>query len=140
MPRKSRRFRESRAGSALAVDDPAASEVVRRDLDLYAISRIDADPVAARLAGGVAEGLVAVVERDLVHAVAEGLDDLALELDLLLFPCHVHLLPNSRPPRPRGRGGRRSGTTSRSRRRWSLRGPSSPHASRTPPSHPRRGS
>src|SRR5437870_10941953 len=99
MPRKSRRFRESRAGSALAVDDPAASEVVRRDLDLYAIARIDADPVAAHLAGGVAEGLVAVVERDLVHAVAEGLDDLALELDLLLFPCHVHLLPSWRPPR-----------------------------------------
>src|SRR5205814_1623965 len=74
---------------ALAVDDPAAAEVVRRDLDLHAVARIDADPVAAHLAGGVAEGLVAVVERDLVHAVAEGLDDLTLELDLLLFPCHV---------------------------------------------------
>src|SRR2546423_15412232 len=74
---------------ALAVDDPAAPEVVRRHLDLDAVTRIDADPVAAHLAGGVAEGLVAVVEGDLVHAVAEGFDDLALELDLLLFPCHV---------------------------------------------------
>src|SRR5207253_5531575 len=88
---------------ALAVDDPAAAEVVRRDLDPHAVARIDANPVAAHLAGGVAEGLVAVVERDLVHAVAEGLDDLALELDLLLFPCHVHLLP-SRAPAPREAG------------------------------------
>src|ERR671936_146897 len=88
---------EPRLVLALAVDDPAAAEVVRRNLDLHAVAGIDADPVAPHLAGGVAEGLVAVVERDLVHAVAEGLDDLALELDLLLFPCHVHLLPELAP-------------------------------------------
>src|SRR5919198_6402378 len=101
MPAKSSRpdIGTASGASALAVDDPAASEVVRRDLDLHAVAGIDADPVAAHLAGGVAEGLVAVVERDLVHAVAEGLDDLALELDLLFFPCHVHLLPSERPPR-----------------------------------------
>src|SRR5437016_10913489 len=107
--RRSRRVRMSApraAPLALAVDDSAAAEVVRRDLDLHAVARIDANPVAAHLAGGVAEGLVAVVERDLVHAVAEGLDDLALELDLLLFSCHVHLLPSCRRPRLEARGGR----------------------------------
>src|SRR5437588_12049667 len=91
---------------ALAVDDPAAAEVVRRDLDLHAVARIDADPVAPHLAGGVAEGLVAVVERDIVNVVAGGLEALRLELDLLLFSCHVHLLPSWRPPRLEGRGGR----------------------------------
>jgi hypothetical protein len=30
---------------------------------------------------------VAVVEEDLVHPVAEGLDDLALELDLVFLAC-----------------------------------------------------
>ena len=42
---------------------------------------------------GCAEGdcgacSVAVVERDFVHAGAKGLDDLALELDLLVFRAH----------------------------------------------------
>src|SRR5205085_6474774 len=86
--RPRRRAPGTRAGSALAVDDPAAPEVVGRDLDLHAVARVDPDPVAPHLAGGIAEGLVAVVEGDLVHAVAKGLHDLAFELDLLLFPGH----------------------------------------------------
>src|SRR5918911_172568 len=83
------------AGLALAVDDPAAPEVVGRDLDLHPVARVDADPVAPHLAGGVAEGLVAVVEGDLVHAVAEGPDDLALELHLLLFSGPAHRILRS---------------------------------------------
>jgi hypothetical protein len=35
---------------------------------------------------------VAVVEEDLVHAVAEGLDDLPLELDLVFLACDCRLL------------------------------------------------
>src|ERR671936_163658 len=97
---------EPRLVLALAVDDPPAAEVVRRDLDLHAVAGIDADPVAAHLAGGVAEGLVAVVERDLVHAVAEGLDDLPFELVFPLFPSPFPLLPSPAPAPPRRRSGR----------------------------------
>jgi hypothetical protein len=32
---------------------------------------------------------VAVVEEDLVHPVAEGLDDLPLELDLVFLACYL---------------------------------------------------
>jgi hypothetical protein len=39
----------------------------------------------AHLAGDVAEDLVPVVELDLEHGVREGLDDLALHLDLLFL-------------------------------------------------------
>jgi hypothetical protein len=38
-------YRMSRA-SALAVDDPAAVEVVRRELDFHAVAGIDADAEA----------------------------------------------------------------------------------------------
>src|SRR6266545_4844632 len=87
--------RLSSAGLSVPVDDPAAREVVRRELDVDAIARQDLDPVTPHLARGVAERLVAVVELDLVHAVAECLDDLALELDLVFLACDGrHLLEN----------------------------------------------
>src|SRR5882672_1675381 len=69
----------------IAVDDAAALEVVRRELDPDPVARIDADPVAAHLACGGAERLVAVVERYAELAVPERLDDLAFELDLLFL-------------------------------------------------------
>src|SRR5262249_2997967 len=75
----------SRQGSAVAVDDATAVEVVRGELDADAVAREDPDPVAAHLAGGVAERLVAVVECDPEHPVPQRLDDLALQLDLLLL-------------------------------------------------------
>ena len=65
----------------------------------------DADPVTAHLAGGVAEGLVAVVELDPVHAVPERLDDLALHVDLLFFSAIAVLLSSRR--QHRGGGGPR---------------------------------
>ena len=71
----------------VAVDDPAAVQIVRRELDLDPIAREDLDPVAPHLPGRVAERLVTVVERDPEHAVAQGLDDLTLELDLLFLRC-----------------------------------------------------
>src|SRR5216117_2750043 len=80
----------------MSVDDPAARQVVRRELDVDAVAGEDLDPVAPHLAGRVAEGLVAVVEEDLVHAVAEGLDDLPLELDLVFLACDLSSSMNSR--------------------------------------------
>src|SRR3954470_17101971 len=76
-------------GSAVAVDDAAAIEVVRRPLDLHAVAGVDADPVAAHLAGGVADGRVAIVEDDLELAALVRLDDLAFHLDLLFLVGYV---------------------------------------------------
>src|SRR5215212_7304403 len=77
---------------AVSVNDAAARQVVRRQLDLDPVTGIDPDPEAAHLAGGVAERLMAVVELDLEQTVRESLDDLALHLDLLFLGCYL------RPP------------------------------------------
>ena len=60
----------------MAVNDPAAVEVVGRHLDAHAVAREDADAVAAHLAGHVGQDLVAVVELHPEHRVRERLDDL----------------------------------------------------------------
>src|SRR5436305_3837971 len=70
---------------AVAVDDPRAAQIVRRDLDPDAVARKDADAEAAHLARHVTQHLVVVVELDAEHRVGQGLDDLALELDLFFL-------------------------------------------------------
>src|SRR5262245_50789445 len=77
---------------AQAVHDPAAAEVVCRQLDANAVARVHPDPVAPHLPRRVTERLVAVVERDAEHAVAQRLDDLAGELYLLFLVCDETLL------------------------------------------------
>ena len=74
--------------SAVAVDDAPAREIVRRQLDLHAVARQDADVVPAHLARDVGKHLVVVVEPHAEHCVGECLRDLALELDLLFFVAH----------------------------------------------------
>src|SRR4029450_1066345 len=88
----------------MPVDDPAARQVVRRELDVDPVAGQDLDPVAPHLPGRVAEGLVAVVEEDLVHAVAEGLDDLPFELDLVFLACDCSSIHPAPPTRSRRRG------------------------------------
>src|SRR3989442_4207096 len=68
-----------------AVDDPAALKVIRGQLDLDAVAGVDPDAEAPHLPGGVAQRLVAVVECDAELAVAQRLDDLAFQLDLLFL-------------------------------------------------------
>src|SRR3954470_22388745 len=90
----------------VAVDDGGAVEVVRRQLDAHAVAREDADAEAAHLPGDVAEDHVIVVELHAEHRGGEGLDDLALELDLL-FLCHARSsLAADPPPEPRSAGAR----------------------------------
>src|SRR3954454_12320200 len=79
--------------SAVPVDDARASEVVRAQLHPHAVAREDADPEPAHLARHVTEDLVAVVELHLEHGVGQGLEDLALELDLLLLGHRRRTLP-----------------------------------------------
>src|ERR1700759_2869162 len=75
-----------RRWSAVAVDDPRAIEVVRRQLDAYPVTREDPNPKPPHLAGHVAgHDTVHVVELDSEHRVREALDHLALQLDLLFL-------------------------------------------------------
>src|SRR3954451_3195339 len=76
------------SSSAVAVDDTTAREVVRRQLDLHAVARQDADVVPAHLARDVGQHLVVVVESHAEHCVGECFGDLSLELDLLFFVAH----------------------------------------------------
>jgi hypothetical protein len=81
----------------VAVDDPTAVQVVRRQLDLDAVTGEDADPIAPHLPCGVTERLVAAVESDPEISVPKRFDDLAVELDLLFLlgdyaPCGATLI------------------------------------------------
>jgi hypothetical protein len=69
----------------MPVDDPRAMEVVRRNLDAYAVAGEDADAEPPHLARHVAEHLVTVVELHAEHRVRERLYDLPFELDLFLL-------------------------------------------------------
>jgi hypothetical protein len=69
----------------IAVDDPAALEIVRRQLDRDAVARIDPDAVTPHFPGGVAESGMSVVELDLEETVSERLDNLSLQLDLVFL-------------------------------------------------------
>src|SRR5680860_404913 len=100
-------------GSLLVpVGDAAAVEVIRGQLDLHAVARQDADVVPAHLAGDVPEDLVVVVELDAEHRVREGLYDLALHLNLLLF-CQGAFLVFAPAPESPGTGIPRRNATSR---------------------------
>src|SRR4051794_40377888 len=84
----------TRGSLFVAVGDSAAIEVVRRELDLDAVARKDADVVPAHLSGDVAEHVMSVVKFDAEHRVREGLGDLTLHLDLLLFGHATGRLPD----------------------------------------------
>src|SRR6266550_5423104 len=70
---------------AVAVDDAAARQVVRRKLDADAVAGRDADEVATHAAGSVGDELVAVLELYLEHRVRQSLRDGGVHDDGLLF-------------------------------------------------------
>jgi hypothetical protein len=70
----------------VAVNDPCAIEVVRGQFDTHTVARKDPDTKAAHLAGYVTKDhTVHVVELHTEHRIRQGLDDLALELDLFFL-------------------------------------------------------
>src|SRR3954463_13503854 len=73
----------------VAVDDAAAVEVVWRDLDADLVAGKHADAEPAHLAGEKREQLVIVLELDAEQQVRQGLGDLAVDFELLLY-CHRH--------------------------------------------------
>src|SRR5256885_454782 len=70
---------------AVAVDDAAARQVVRRKLDADAVAGRDADEVATHAAGSVGDELVAVLELNLEHRVRGSLRDGGVHDDRLPF-------------------------------------------------------
>src|SRR6202012_927978 len=71
--------------SPVAVGDAGAVEVVGGELATHAVPGQNPDPEAAHLARDVAKHFVPVVEPDLEHRVGQGLNDLALEFDLVFL-------------------------------------------------------
>src|SRR5687767_5630096 len=70
------------AGRSLeSVGDPAAGQVVWRQLDADAVTGQDADEVHAQLAADVGEHPMAVLQLDREHGVRERLDDRPLDFD-----------------------------------------------------------
>ena len=80
-------------GSAVAVRDPPARQVVGGQLDLHPVAGDDADEVLAHLSGRVRQHDVVVVELDLELSVGQGLGDRALATARLRRPLAsgVHL-------------------------------------------------
>src|SRR5207247_4696467 len=70
---------------AVAVNDAAARQVVRRELDADAVAGRDADEVAPHAAGRVRDELVAVLELHLEHRVRVSLREGGVNYDSLLF-------------------------------------------------------
>src|SRR5262245_5812741 len=62
----------------VSIGDAAAAEVVRRELDLHAVTGEDPDVVHAHLPRDVGEHLVPVLELDAEHGVGQRLDHRAL--------------------------------------------------------------
>src|SRR5437016_2562330 len=88
------------------VRDPAPCEVVRRQLDLHAVPRQDADEVHAHLAAHVREHAVAALQLHAEHRVGQRLHNGALDLDRVFFG-HAPLTPPGRSG-PSGSSGPRA--------------------------------
>src|SRR5580704_6731676 len=59
----------------VAVDNAAAVEVVRAELNRDAVAGEDTDEVFAHTSGDVCKGLMLVLKLDLEHRIWQGLDD-----------------------------------------------------------------
>src|ERR1700754_517248 len=71
---RSGRF-EDRLCLLVAVDNAAAVEVVRTELNRDAVAGEDTNEVFAHASGDVSKGLVLVFKLDLEHRIWQGLDD-----------------------------------------------------------------
>src|SRR5205823_9857954 len=72
----------------VAIGDSATGEVVRGELDLHLVARKDADVVLPHLPRDRREDAVPAVDLHPKHRAGQSLDDLAFDLDLLLFLSH----------------------------------------------------
>src|SRR5262245_32692841 len=73
----------------VAIDDPPAGQVVRRQLDDDPVLGQDADVVLPHLAADVSQDLVSIGQLYPEHGVREWLDNATLDLDGSVFLRHV---------------------------------------------------
>ena len=87
--------------SLVAVDDPAAGQVIRREFDDYSVRRKDADVVLPHLATDRGQDLMTIGQLNAKHRIGQGLDHGALQLECAFFLCHrlSNLIPRT-PHRP----------------------------------------
>src|SRR3954453_18214493 len=89
-------------GLLVAIDDAAAVEVVGGDLHADLVAGQHADAEAPHLAGEMGEQLVVVLELHAEQQVRQGLGDLTVDLELLLYRHRQLLLGcTGKPPADR---------------------------------------
>ena len=89
-------------GLLVAIRDATTAEVVRRELNLDAISGKDSDVVHPHLPADVGEHLVAVLELDPEHGVGERLDHRAFQHDRIFLGLRQNDTPRIWPTGRRG--------------------------------------
>jgi len=89
-------FNGSSIGLLEAVGDPAAGQVVRRQLDSDAVTGKDPDEVHPELAADVGEHSVAVLQLDGEHRIGERFDDRPFYLDRISLGHRLCASPFSR--------------------------------------------
>src|SRR5260221_3488910 len=77
----SQRGRGDRSGSAVAVTDAPARQIVRAHRDAYPIAKQDADAEFAHLAASIRQQLMPVVELDFELGIGQRIDDCSVHLD-----------------------------------------------------------
>src|SRR5580693_1894782 len=89
----------------VAVDDAAAVEVVRTELNRDAVAGEDTDEVFAHASGDVCEGLMLVFKLDLEQRIGQGLYDRCHDFNCIFlrqtlsFGSGADILPDSRARR-----------------------------------------
>src|SRR5258705_11555882 len=79
----------------VAVHDPAAAQVVRRQLDRDLVARQDLDEVHPHLARDVGKHLVSILELDPEHRVRQRLDHGAFDLDAFFLRQSSPVVPSA---------------------------------------------
>ena len=85
-------MQRERAGSAFAVDDAAAAQIVRRDFDFHAVTRHDSNEVLAHPSRDVRHHFATSLELDSKPSVGESLGDRALDFKSFFFLSQVCFL------------------------------------------------
>src|SRR6266508_2693457 len=81
--------------SAIPIRDPAAREVVRRQLHLHLVAGKDPDVVLPHLPRDRRENVVPTFHLDTEHGAWQGLRDLAFDLDLVLLLGQIPFVSNA---------------------------------------------
>src|SRR5258708_2988384 len=91
----SHRRSADRWGSAIAITDAAAGQVVRAHLDTYPIAEQDADAKFAHLAARISQQLMPIVELDFELRIGQRIDDRSVHLDGVVLG-HAAILTRGR--------------------------------------------